>query len=1131
MPAEGFHIASAWVDVVPETTGFGEKTQAELDAELSGVTGKVKLSADDRTFRKHIDTGIAKVRELDSLTARPKVELDDDGFAARVDEDTGKIRALGSETARPKVDSSSVRDAGGWMGLLVTAATAVAPAAITAGVGLGAFGALAIPTLKDAVTGTNELHGGLLDLEAEYGQVADSVRPEVVQAFNTALDQADHILPKLTGTAIAGGDALNGFLGQFGSFLQGGTAQEFAHFIEDQAGPDLHSLGNLLDGAASGAMGLTQALNPLAKALVNTVGGVGSLIGDTARAAPDLTSMAVAATGLYLAGQKLAGTKAGTWLTESVKGLPQYIQETTAAAAVDRAMAASVGEQTAALAGFAVAADGTTVAVSEMTAAESASAVAMGALEAVSPVGWAVAGAAAIAALGDVLVRHSGDVQADISAMQQQDNATGFNVAGYQRLAAQLDVTGTSQTKLGAEIRESAGPLRLAKDGSAAYAVAQGQVSQAQLAAQGHARNLTTNLSQLQTMFGLTRTQAEGLAASAGVSGDALAAGGTKAQGAMRKIEQYATAGAQAATVTTQLAVDFSMAANNAASLTDRTNALTNAYNALVSPLTSVIGDTVTLKQGNASLAAALKKSGDQTGYATKAQQDSSRLMADAVNNTLNLSEATLQNTGSASKAGGVLRAEISVLEKLGAKGSVAAELLRKLKAALDALHSKTVNIGVHVEETTTGASVRIPGGMSGTTMRASMATGGVLPGYAPGVDDVPLMASRGEGILVPEAVRGLGPGFVEQANRVFGGARVARGNKTGHYAGGGVVDRFSALGDQFNISVTLPAATQAVVDRLGSTAPGPKQTAKQRAAEAAAARVKAFEDAGKKLADAFASGSLKTLSQIKTEAADAIGEIRKYYSGTAQTRLVGAIRTQTTALEHLATQSATIQSKITAERAYAANITTGLAGYSDLSGVTPLTGGTARQMGTNLASQLGAKLATLQKFYSLLGQLKRAGVDKALIAQVVALGPDEGVQYAQAILSGGRKLISELNSEESKIGSLDTSIGKRATEIQYGQSITTGFLSSLRAKEAELKKEMGKLGDEIARELARDFNLPLKDVIGLSGGGSGKRKMTHLSESGKGVSVTINYNGTQHPTAEQKAEMKRDLALLLSGG
>jgi len=68
------------------------------------------------------------------------------------------------------------------------------------------------------------------------------------------------------------------------------------------------------------------------------------------------------------------------------------------------------------------------------------------------------------------------------------------------------------------------------------------------------------------------------------------------------------------------------------------------------------------------------------------------------------------------------------------------------------------------------------------------LARGGVLPGYTPGKDSVHAMLSPGEGILVPEAVRGLGPGFVHAANRHFAGGRVGKNPDNHHYLFGGII-------------------------------------------------------------------------------------------------------------------------------------------------------------------------------------------------------------------------------------------------------------------------------------------------------------------------------------------------------
>jgi phage-related protein len=94
------------------------------------------------------------------------------------------------------------------------------------------------------------------------------------------------------------------------------------------------------------------------------------------------------------------------------------------------------------------------------------------------------------------------------------------------------------------------------------------------------------------------------------------------------------------------------------------------------------------------------------------------------------------------------------------------------------------------------GGVVGMPKSVGGPVMAFSR--GGTVPGYAPGRDRVPAMLSPGEGVLTPEAVRGLGgPSFVHGANKRWSGRRGGGGNWHGgsmdghprHFATGGMVD------------------------------------------------------------------------------------------------------------------------------------------------------------------------------------------------------------------------------------------------------------------------------------------------------------------------------------------------------
>lgn len=88
------------------------------------------------------------------------------------------------------------------------------------------------------------------------------------------------------------------------------------------------------------------------------------------------------------------------------------------------------------------------------------------------------------------------------------------------------------------------------------------------------------------------------------------------------------------------------------------------------------------------------------------------------------------------------------------------------------------------------GAMNKIPG-VNVPMLSAGFARGGVLPGYMGSKrDDVWTPMRSGEGVVVPEVVRGLGPGFIHALNAVgnTGGAAAVRAKFGGGLARGGLV-------------------------------------------------------------------------------------------------------------------------------------------------------------------------------------------------------------------------------------------------------------------------------------------------------------------------------------------------------
>ena len=107
---------------------------------------------------------------------------------------------------------------------------------------------------------------------------------------------------------------------------------------------------------------------------------------------------------------------------------------------------------------------------------------------------------------------------------------------------------------------------------------------------------------------------------------------------------------------------------------------------------------------------------------------------------------------------------------------------LAKARGAVSAINGMTATITVTTREITVKETrtVRgVPEVSGGGIMR--FARGGIVPGYAPGIDRIPALLSPGEAVLVPEAVRLLGERAIAGLNRLAsGGRKMSMISKTG---------------------------------------------------------------------------------------------------------------------------------------------------------------------------------------------------------------------------------------------------------------------------------------------------------------------------------------------------------------
>ncbi|MFJ4093440.1 hypothetical protein ACIPYS_17820 [Kitasatospora sp. NPDC089913] len=134
-------------------------------------------------------------------------------------------------------------------------------------------------------------------------------------------------------------------------------------------------------------------------------------------------------------------------------------------------------------------------------------------------------------------------------------------------------------------------------------------------------------------------------------------------------------------------------------------------------------------------------------------------------------------------------------------------EQVEKLSGALNTAHGHAENLDKSIDN----ISKKAPGGSnspgpSKPDNKKKYATGGILPGYAPGVDSIPAILSPGEAILRPEVTAALGPALIHGWNAA------ARKGQLSRYAGGGIAGRlgFNEITEAIRLQNLWPYATGA---------------------------------------------------------------------------------------------------------------------------------------------------------------------------------------------------------------------------------------------------------------------------------------------------------------------------------
>lgn len=773
----GIQVGSVSVAVVPSARTFAPELRAVLLPEAD------KLGRDiGERIRIGIDTSLKGLSfTIDPNLGRARAEID--ALKAEIDGIRGKtvdinIRTTGAAGAGAAARAAGAGGGGGssgssggggivsWIPALVAGATAIAPAFVIAGAGISAFGALAGPELAKvtayehavstgastaaakyaALSGTQrQMVLSLHSLGTEFHAVQAQVSPVLLDAFDAALVQAKEILVIIAPVAKAGGQALAGLITQVGGAFTDSGGREFFTFVEHNLGPDTQAISTLIVQLIHLVFNLAISLQPVSLGLIRVIGFIVTFISWLSRASPPLTAVIVLTIALYKPLKALGELEVGAKILGWVTALKAF--------SATALISAGIGT------GFAVAADGATVALTGATIGTRAWTVAIAALDAVNPLVWIGAAAAALGLFVYAVAKAKNSTQDFIAEQQQQDKATGFNIAGYAKLSSALHDTSTNYGLLAKNVRLGRGNIGGVTDEVNALSAA-ARANDARLA------NLTGNLNILQRQYGLTQAQAISFAQKAGVSARSLEGNGAAANAAWLKLNAYGAAESSVTGVTNGLA----FAVTN----------LTAAMQKNVVQVLTLQGDDVAWRQAQQAATAQLaSNTAGLAGNSANALANKAAVLS-STNAVVSFADNQLTLHGNLRLASAEILSQISYLQKHGDHSKFAAAEIAALwteENKLKAFIGTDIRVKGTGQWTVTGGTgtFQAPGGGK----HAVAARGLFIRSGQPGVDDQIIAAQLGELVVPANMVRA---GAVDHLKGSIPG--FDKGGVVGNYSG-----------------------------------------------------------------------------------------------------------------------------------------------------------------------------------------------------------------------------------------------------------------------------------------------------------------------------------------------------------
>ncbi|MEV6116630.1 phage tail tape measure protein [Streptomyces sp. NPDC052109] len=431
---------------------------------------------------------------------------------------------------------------------------------------------------------------------------------------------------------------------------------------------------------------------------------------------------------------------------------------------------------------------------------------------------------------------------------------------------------------------------------------------------------------------------------------------------------------------------------------------------------------------------------------------------------------------------------------KVTAVTGAALSAIRNVQGAVDALHDKTIGIGVYT--THYYKTVQQGGAHSGPQLPGmpGAAHGGLMPRYADGgdVQYAPNGLVRGPGTGTSDDILAFfesgARGMISDTEFVVN-ARSTRKylpllqlinkDKLGHFARGGLTQAEKDARNQLNSDFGISS--------FGHIA-GYKRTPFERnlgAPDDINALVSSLNDAAGKIRAAFSGKTESSLLKHLNSVGKSLINYEKQL-----TKVTASLSSAKDKLNSLKDAASQLSDNVKSSLISSANITKA-AGGTD--------GGTLTL--NAVKTQMTMSRDKVIAFANALKQLKAKGFSASIIQQVAEAGIDGGgLETAGALLQASSSEVSTINATQSQIESAAGSAGKTTASAVYDKAIQAQerYVKTLTDQQKKLETAMANLAKSMEKLLQRALgHKATGGIVGMAAAGGLRSSLTWVGEQG----------------------------------